>query len=109
MWRCKGCPSVLPSRSQVLKHYRVKHRYYGNNNHFPCAYETCPCTFRTWNALLIHLNRFHVTETTTQSGSCVFSCHLCLCKDLVSTVPLGLLKEEVAQSFKQRYPDLSEI
>lgn len=84
MWRCKTCPSVLPSRSQVLKHYRVKHRYYGNNNRFPCAYVTCPCTFRTWNALLIHLNRFHVAETSRQSESCVFSCHLCLCKDFVS-------------------------
>lgn len=49
------------------------------------AYASCPCTFRTWNALLIHLNRFHVIKTSRhQSESCIFSCHLCLCKDLVS-------------------------
>lgn len=45
---------------------------------------TCPCTFRTWNALLIHLNRFHVAETSHQTDSCIFRCHLCLCQDIVS-------------------------
>lgn len=83
MWHCKACPAVLPSRSHLLQHYRVRH--YRNNNPIPCVYASCPCTQRSWNALLIHLHRCHVIKTSYhQSEKCTFNCHVCSCKDLVS-------------------------
>lgn len=85
MWTCKACSVVATSRLKLLQHYRLKHRHFGRNSCFPCVYLNCPCSFRTWNALKIHLNRFHVTQTRQrQSKNSTFNCHICNCGDLYS-------------------------
>lgn len=63
-------------RSHILKHYRVRHGHHGINSHIPCVHASCPCSFHTWNALLINLNTCHVIKTAPyQSEGCTFSCH----------------------------------
>ncbi len=83
MWNCKACSVVVPSRLKLLQHYRLKNRHFGHSSRFPCVYSNCPCTFRTWNALRIHLNRFHVSETRhKQFQNTIFSCNICNCGGL---------------------------
>lgn len=82
MWKCKGCSTVVASRSEVLNHYKRKHPYFGRTSRYPCAYSECPCTFKTWNALIVHHSRVHSTQTQKQLA--IFSCHLCPCKNLAN-------------------------
>lgn len=83
MWSCKGCTETVSSRSKLLHHYRLKHPHFGRRSHFPCTYLHCPCTFKTWNALIVHQNKIHSTGVTTKKKA-IFSCHLCECNDLAS-------------------------
>lgn len=83
MWRCKGCSETVSNRSKLLHHYKLKHPHCGRHSHFTCTYLHCPCTFKTWNALIVHQHEFHSTEVTTRKKA-IFSCHLCECNDLAS-------------------------
>lgn len=66
----------------LLQHYRVRHY---RNNSIPCMYASCPCTQRSWNALLIYLHRCHVIKTSHhQTEKCTFNCHVYSCTGLVS-------------------------
>lgn len=76
MWKCKDCGVSVLRRSEQLKHYKLEHRHYGRRHSYPCIYFSCPCTCKTWKALLTHLSRFHQpsqTEVTT------FKCLTCHC------------------------------
>ncbi|KAL7877515.1 hypothetical protein SRHO_G00041580 [Serrasalmus rhombeus] len=85
MWQCKGCSVYVESRSKLLNHYKLRHPHFGRTTRFPCTYSKCPCTFKTWNALIVHQSRVHSTQyTQTQKELSVFSCHLCTCKNLAS-------------------------
>ncbi|XP_051800542.1 uncharacterized protein LOC127532612 [Acanthochromis polyacanthus] len=85
MWQCTGCSVAVPSRSELLNHYRLKHPHFGRTIRYPCTYSECPCTFKTWNALMVHQSRVHSTQyNQTQKELSVFSCHLCPCKNLAN-------------------------
>ena len=79
-WQCKGCWVEVSSRSALLSHYKVKHPHFGRTARFPCTYLSCPCTFKTWNSLIVHQSRVH--RNLTQKKLFIFSCHLCNCKNL---------------------------
>ena len=78
MWQCKGCSSKTSTRAQLLKHYRLKHPHYGRRHPYPCPYVSCPCTFKSWNALKSHICRVHNRETSRQTlSSATFNCQVC--------------------------------
>lgn len=80
MWRCKDCNVSLSSRLELLKHIRLQHRH---RQRYPCPHTTCPCTFKTWNAVHIHLSRVHPQQKSQELLELsTFSCHLCTCNDL---------------------------
>lgn len=83
MWSCKGCTETVSSRSKLLQHYKLKHPHFGHSSRFPCTYLHCPCTFKTWNALIVHQSKIHSTGVTHKEEA-IFSCHLCACSDLSS-------------------------
>lgn len=65
LWKCKYCPVNCEKRGQLFKHYRLKHGSYGRTEPFPCLYQECLCTFKSLNALKVHLSRLH-TKTLDQ-------------------------------------------
>ena len=75
-WMCKICSFESEKRLGLLKHYRLKHGNGGRSQSVPCLHTDCPCSFKTFNALQIHLSRHHV-EMVTQSGPLSFTCLLC--------------------------------
>ncbi|XP_030613299.1 uncharacterized protein LOC115800188 [Archocentrus centrarchus] len=84
MWQCKGCRVEVSSRSELLRHYKVKHPHFGRTARFPCTYFSCPCTFKTWNALICHQSRLH--RNVTQKIHSTFTCQLCDCKNLANEI-----------------------
>lgn len=82
MWRCKECNISLSGRFWLLKHIRLQ---YCHRQHYPCPHTKCPCTFKTWNALHIHLSRVHSKQNSQELLElAMFSCHLCTCSDLLT-------------------------
>lgn len=80
MWLCKECSVSVSNRHELLKHFRLQHRH---SQHYPCLYLSCPCTFKTWNALYIHLSRVHPKQDSQELLELsTFSCHLCTCSVL---------------------------
>ncbi len=77
-WLCKRCSDHLPTRSDILKHYRLHHGTFSHSNLLPCIYLECPCSFKTWSGLHSHLSRCHV-ESQTQRPEIVlsFTCLVC--------------------------------
>lgn len=85
MWKCKICGLAVSARSKLLKHHRLQHRHYGCSQRYPCTYSDCPCTFKTWNALHIHLSRNHAAHSGINARQMsTFTCHLCACRNLAS-------------------------
>lgn len=85
MWQCKACSESTASRNELLSHYQLKHPHFGRTTRYPCAYLSCPCSFKTWNALIIHHSRVHSTRTAQRlTEHTVFSCHICSCKALAT-------------------------
>lgn len=83
MWQCKDCGTEVSRRSEILKHYKLKHSHFGRGLHIKCVYPDCPCSFKTWNSLLAHLSRNHTTTLKHSTDIfTTFSCHLCGCNDL---------------------------
>lgn len=70
----------MSGRPELLKHFRIQHYL---RQRYPCPHTSCPCTFKTWNALRIHLSRVHPKPSSTaiQERS-TFSCHLCASSSL---------------------------
>ena len=83
MWSCKGCTETVSSRSKLLHHYKLKHSHFGRSSRYPCTYQHCPCTFKTWNALIVHQSKIHSTGAPHKKEA-IFSCHICSCTDLTS-------------------------
>lgn len=80
MWKCKACSLSLSGRYDLLKHFRLQHRHM---QRYPCPHINCPCTFKTWNALYIHLSRVHPKQNTQELQELsTYICHLCTCSDL---------------------------
>lgn len=80
MWRCKDCGTSVSRRSELLKHYKLDHRHYGRRHSYPCIYFHCPCTCKTWNALLSHLSSCH--QRPPQTEPTTFKCLLCNCNQI---------------------------
>ena len=82
-WKCKLCAVSSDTRAQLFKHYRLKHSHYSRVSPLPCLYTSCICTFPSFNALKIHLSRFHKDTCRAgasggaQAGHTVFTCPLC--------------------------------
>lgn len=75
-WSCKTCQFEAGTRTELLKHYRLRHGIVSRGQTVPCLYKDCPCSFQTFNALNIHLSRQH-PETVTTKEILSFSCVLC--------------------------------
>ena len=80
LWKCKYCPFICEKRAQLFKHYRLKHGSYARTEPFPCLHQECLCTFKSLNALKVHLSRLH-TKTSEQQPTvdvpvkfCCLSC-----------------------------------
>lgn len=82
MWQCKDCGAEVLRRSEILKHYRLKHSHWGHGHHIKCIYPDCPCTVKTWNALLIHLSRNHRETDQHSDIFATFICQPCRCGEL---------------------------
>lgn len=60
MWRCKEHSASFSGRYDLLKNLRLQHN---NRQHYSCTLLNCPCSFKTLNALHIHLSRVHPKQT----------------------------------------------
>ncbi|XP_034430208.1 uncharacterized protein LOC117754952 [Hippoglossus hippoglossus] len=80
MWNCKLCSKSISSRYDLLKHLRLQHR---QRQRYPCPHTNCPCTFKTWNAMHIHLSRVHPKQNSQELLELsTFRCTLCTCRSL---------------------------
>ncbi|KAK0148422.1 hypothetical protein N1851_011247 [Merluccius polli] len=59
MWKCKLCVFSSNLKIQLLRHYRLYHGQYSTVSLLPCLYNSCMCTFSTFNSLKVHLSRIH--------------------------------------------------
>ncbi|KAL2093349.1 hypothetical protein ACEWY4_010661 [Coilia grayii] len=75
-WHCKTCDFVARRRSELLKHYRLKHGHCGRTQSVPCLHSDCPCSFKSWSTLRTHLSRYHVPSTTSNQLR-PFTCLVC--------------------------------
>lgn len=76
MWLCKTCGFKAEKRTELLRHYRLKHGIVSHGQTVPCLYTDCPCSFKTFNALQTHLSRQHPDVLTTNK-LISFQCVLC--------------------------------
>lgn len=78
-WNCKYCNFTCEKRGKLLKHYRLKHGGYTRALPLPCLHKDCPCTFKSFNALKVHLSRAHSLskDHLTDARKNVFQCQLC--------------------------------
>ena len=75
-WLCKVCNFTTSKRSDLLKHSRLQHGHFGQNQSIPCLHSDCPCTFRIWGALRTHLSRYH-SHATKPGHILAFTCLVC--------------------------------
>lgn len=80
-WKCRFCTFVFPKRAQLLKHYRLKHGGFTRTSPIPCLHQECICTVKSFNALKIHLSRFHSQITSGKEDVQTFNCQLCKFND----------------------------
>ncbi|KAK6479283.1 hypothetical protein HHUSO_G19991 [Huso huso] len=74
-WLCKICSFVTSRKTELLKHYRLRH---GHSQSLPCLYTNCLCSFKTWSALKSHLSRQHATDQSVRPGEVLsFKCEIC--------------------------------
>lgn len=82
-WKCKFCLFSCEKRARLLKHYRLKHGSYTRSTPIPCLYTDCLCSFKSFNALRVHLTKNHSYQAHgSQSSPCdnillIFHCPLC--------------------------------
>lgn len=78
MWKCKDCDHSYSRRSELLRYYKLDHQHYGRGHAYPCTYENCLCTCKTWKALLTHLSKSHPAKESSQKDNfSPFKCHNC--------------------------------
>ena len=83
MWNCKECNVSQSGRFELLKHITLQRRRW---QRYPCPHTKCPCTFKTWNALHIHLSRVQFYPFV-RNIFCVVACVKYCC----TVIPFGLL------------------
>lgn len=88
-WKCKLCTYTSEKRAQLLKHYRISHGTYSRIVPVPCLHTECPCTFKSFNALKVHLSKIHsqhrIPESSSSSRALVsYKCHVCDLTELCS-------------------------
>jgi len=81
-WKCKLCTYKSEKRAQLLKHYRINHGTYSRIVPVPCLHSECPCTFKSFNALKVHLSKIHSQHRIAESSSSghalvCYKCHVC--------------------------------
>ncbi|XP_031177005.1 uncharacterized protein LOC116065609 [Sander lucioperca] len=78
-WTCKQCNFSTDKRGQLLKHYRLKHGGFTRQQPIPCLHNDCLCTFKSFNALKVHLSVWHCQSDIGQTSkpTVVFHCQLC--------------------------------
>ena len=54
-WTCKYCTFCAEKRGYLLKHYHLKHGCHTRISPLPCLHKECLCTFKSFNALKVHL------------------------------------------------------
>lgn len=93
-WKCKLCAVSSDTRAQLLRHYRLQHSHFSRVSPLPCLYDSCICTFQSFNGLKIHLSRFHKdfrrsgASDAAQAGHAIFSCPMCEFKQPFSEATL---------------------
>nr|XP_055032090.1 uncharacterized protein LOC129420928 isoform X1 [Misgurnus anguillicaudatus] len=78
-WKCKFCTFTSEKRAQLLKHYRINHGTYSRIAPIPCLHSDCPCTFKSFNALKVHLSKIHSQQSIVKSSTVpvCYKCHVC--------------------------------
>ena len=76
-WTCKYCTFYAEKRSYLLKHYRLKHGCHTRISPLPCLHKECLCTFKSFNALKVHLSTWHTQKDLGNVGETAFHCQLC--------------------------------
>lgn len=66
-WRSKYCAFSCKKRAQLFKRYRLKHGSYARTEPLPSLYQDCPCTFKSFKSLKVHLSCIH-SKTLSQSS-----------------------------------------
>lgn len=61
----------------MLKHYRLKHGCHTRTSQLPCLHMDCLCTFKSFNALQVHLSTWHNKKDSGKIGETAFHCQLC--------------------------------
>ncbi len=78
-WTCKHCHFSLDKRGQLFKHYRLKHGGFTQQQPIVCLHHDCLCTFKSFNALKVHLSVWHSKSDNGQANkpTAAFHCQLC--------------------------------
>ena len=76
-WTCKYCTFCAEKRSYLLKHYRLKHGCHTRISPLPCLHKECLCTFKSFNALKVHLSTWHTQKDLGNLGETALHCQLC--------------------------------
>lgn len=78
-WPCKLCSTVVPAKTDILKHYRLHHGTFGHSHTLPCIHIDCPCSFKNWSSLRCHLSRQHpaVDSLNSPQVTLFFNCQIC--------------------------------
>ncbi|KAL2080249.1 hypothetical protein ACEWY4_024042 [Coilia grayii] len=78
-WKCKHCIFLTDKRGLLFKHYRLRHGGFTRQQPIPCLHMDCVCTFQSFNALKVHLSKWHSQADIGQSSKpvTVFHCQVC--------------------------------
>lgn len=76
-WTCKYCTFCAEKRGYLLKHYRLKHGCHTRISPLSCLHKECLCTFKSFNALKVHLSTWHTQKDPGNVDETVFHCQLC--------------------------------
>ncbi|XP_026053335.1 uncharacterized protein LOC113039609 isoform X1 [Carassius auratus] len=77
-WNCKHCIFSANKRGLLLKHYRLKHGGFTRQQPIPCLHMDCLCSFKSFNALKVHLSVWHSqSDRQTSEPKVAFHCQLC--------------------------------
>lgn len=78
-WTCKHCIFSADKRGQLLKHYHLKHGSFTRQQPIPCLHRDCLCTFKSFNALKVHLSFWHSQSHIGQASkpTVAFHCQIC--------------------------------
>lgn len=76
-WTCKYCTFCAEKRGYLFKHYRLKHGIHTQTSPLPCLYKDCLYTFKSFNALKVHLSMWHAQKDGGKGRKITFLCQLC--------------------------------